>query len=136
MFQQPHSRLTQLTILTRFPCSECGNIKSRSIFSVNSINYSQSQLFSQDLLYHKFSTSYHKTILIFKERKHSYLQRNCTGMHPNLTSLGITQQGVSEFHPITHLIIIRMRCTCVYIILFIKSRRWKYSINAIRFVYS
>lgn len=54
MFQQPHSRLTQLTILTRFPCSECGNIKSRSIFSVNSINYSQSQLFSQDLLYHIF----------------------------------------------------------------------------------
>jgi len=83
MFQQPHSRVTQPTILTHFPCSECGNIKSRSIFSVNSINYSQSQLFSQDLLYHKFSTSYHKTVLIFKERKHSYLQRNCTGMHPN-----------------------------------------------------
>lgn len=76
MLQQSHSGLTQHTNLTHFPCSECGNIKSRSIFSVNSINYSLSQLFSRDLLYHKFSTSCHRTILAFKERKHSYLQRN------------------------------------------------------------
>lgn len=80
MLQQSHSRLTQHTNLTNFLCSECGNIKSRPIFSVNSINYSLSQLLSWYLLYHKFSTSCHRTILAFKERKHSYLQKNCTDM--------------------------------------------------------
>lgn len=94
ILQQSHSRLTPHTNLTHFPCSECGNIKSRSIFSVNSINYSLSQLFSQDILYRKFSTWCHGAILAFKERNHSYLQRNCAVMHLN-SGFNITRYSIA-----------------------------------------
>lgn len=137
ILQQSHSRLTQYTNSTHFPCSECGNIKSRSMFSINSINYSLSQLFSWDLLYHKFSTSCHRTILAFKERKHSYVQRNCVDMHLNSEfNIARYSLGGRQWIFTTHLITFRLRCPRVYISLFMRSRRWKSSINAIKIVYS